>query len=103
MTSEEAMCLLNNLRSVAEGKEDEAIDMAIDALKQTAWISVGERLPEPFEHVLVSLDSRYNRDVTYDCITKTFDGKLKWYDWGGYVLAWMPLPKPYKGGDANAD
>ena len=29
MTKEEAMYLLNNLRSVADGKEDKAIDMAI--------------------------------------------------------------------------
>ena len=34
MTREEAMYLLNNLRSVAEGKEDEAIDMAIEALRR---------------------------------------------------------------------
>lgn len=33
MKREEAMYLLNNLRSVAEGKEDEAIDMAIEALQ----------------------------------------------------------------------
>lgn len=33
MTKKEAMYLLNNLRSVAEGKEDEAIDMAIEALQ----------------------------------------------------------------------
>lgn len=33
MTREEAMYLLNNLRSVAEGKEDEAIDMAIEILQ----------------------------------------------------------------------
>lgn len=32
MTREEAIYLLNNLRSVAEGKEDEAIDMAIESL-----------------------------------------------------------------------
>ena len=41
MTKEEAMYLLNNLRSVAEGKEDEAIDMAIEALseqKTGEWI-----------------------------------------------------------------
>lgn len=36
MTREEAMYLLNNLRSVAEGKEDEAIDMAIEALSADA-------------------------------------------------------------------
>ena len=34
MTREEASYLLNNLRSVAEGKEDEAIDMAIEALSK---------------------------------------------------------------------
>lgn len=34
MTREEAKYLLNNLRSVAEGKEDEAIDMAIEALQE---------------------------------------------------------------------
>ena len=33
MTREEARYLLNNLRSVAEEKEDEAIDMAIEALQ----------------------------------------------------------------------
>lgn len=36
MTREEAMYLLNNLRSVAEGKEDKAIDMAIEALSADA-------------------------------------------------------------------
>lgn len=35
MTREEAMYLLNNLRSVAEGKEDEAIDTAIEALSSS--------------------------------------------------------------------
>ena len=45
MTREEAMYLLNNLRSVAEGKEDEAIDMAIEALQnkpQGEWKPVTE-------------------------------------------------------------
>ena len=46
MTREEAIYLLNNLRSVAEGKEDEAIDMAIEALSADAvhgeWIMHGE-------------------------------------------------------------
>ena len=36
MTKEEAIYLLNNLRSVAEGKEDEALDMAIEALSADA-------------------------------------------------------------------
>ena len=43
MKREEAMYLLNNLRSVAEGKEDEAIDMAIEALSERTgeWIDKG--------------------------------------------------------------
>ena len=41
MTREEAMYLLNNLRSVAEGKEDEAIHMAVEAL-QVDLVRCGE-------------------------------------------------------------
>ena len=41
MTKEEAMYLLNNLRSVAEGKEDKAIDMAVEAL-QVDLVRCGE-------------------------------------------------------------
>ena len=39
MTREEARYLLNNLRSVAEGKEDEAIDMAIEALEMVEYLN----------------------------------------------------------------
>jgi len=73
----------------------DGFDMAIDALNQTAWIPVGERLPDDFEHVLVTLGNGYD-GVTYD-----WRSNGDWYDWGKSIIAWMPLPEPYKGGEDN--
>lgn len=46
MTREEAIYLLNNLRSVAEGKEDEAVDMAIEALSTKIIYGEWQRVDE---------------------------------------------------------
>lgn len=65
------------------------------------WISVDERLPERDVDVLA-----YVRGASFDY------QRVMWIDdhsgkWAGYigsglydkVIAWMPLPEPYKGGD----
>lgn len=122
MTREEAMYLLNNLRSVAEGKEDEAIDMAIEALSEPTcknctdiisredaksvrsrcevdakWIPCSERLPSNNDCVLVTIDDGIE-------FGKYEDGSWSiwvcehWDEWDANgIIAWMPLPKPYKG------
>ena len=72
------------------------------------WIPVTERLPERNKSVLLCMKSRSLR--TGMCIqTGSYDGVF-WFVQGaaGYeslatfefrVLAWMPLPEPYRGGE----
>lgn len=62
--------------------------------RQEGWIPCSERLPERLERVLVT---RANGRVE-----ETFKWNSEEYPWnGGYddVLAWMPLPEPWKGAD----
>lgn len=72
----------------------EALDMAIDALNQTAWIPAGERLPDADEPVLVSLIYQDKKFVSIDWVS---DAGV-WQEYRrSSVTAWMPLPEPYKG------
>ena len=75
-----------------------ALDVAIEALKQEPkWIPVSERLPKVGEKVLCQCQANI-----YDVLKLTIDG---WYHdenhcymWG-FVIAWMPLPEPYREDD----
>lgn len=75
-----------------------AIGMGIHALKETQWIPCSERLPVEQTDVLVTV--KYNGFIgMYGTRIKT--GFLDEYGWngdcfGGTVVAWMPLPEPYK-------
>ena len=72
------------------------------------WIPVAERMPERNKSVLLCMKSRPSR--TGMCIqTGSYDNGF-WFIQGaaGYeslatfefhVLAWMPLPEPYRGGE----
>lgn len=72
------------------------------------WIPVAERMPERNKSVLLCMKSRSSR--TGMCIqTGSYDNGF-WFIQGaaGYeslatfefhVLAWMPLPEPYRGGE----
>ena len=70
------------------------------------WIPCSERLPEfPF----ISCDAHGNLHIpqgifTFEdsrgtwCIDDVYDDKQTLH-YGNRIIAWMPLPKPYKGGD----
>ena len=63
--------------------------------KRGEWVPCSERLPSESEQdnelgVLVTLGNGYS-GIQFDWVR---DGE-HWYDWDGYVIAWMPLPKPY--------
>lgn len=74
----------------------------IERLKATNWIPVSERLPEikmPYEECYLVTDGRfcwmayYIREKEWifaDCTN--CKNKIDWTD----VVAWMPLPEPYK-------
>ena len=55
------------------------------------WIPCSERLPEERQEVLVTV----NNGAIYTDVDKWISDSF-WYH-GHYVIAWMPLPEPYKG------
>lgn len=92
----------------------------VDILAQTRWIPVSEKLPEKDGYYLTTFVS-FGSILLVDVIS--FAKNLKnvdhydfdkaepgWYNYDseyGYykvnsVIAWMPLPEPYKAGDTNA-
>lgn len=63
------------------------------------WIPVSERLPEEGKQVLVCDDGGFIYTAEYEVSS---DGEPRWYESVEYrpmddVMAWMPLPKPWKG------
>ena len=82
----------------------EGLEMAIKALEQR-WIPVSERLPEDGRPVLIYAWNVHHVIARYDTF-RTDDGyKKTWVTadaWNGNteigqeVMAWMPLPEPFK-------
>ena len=103
--------------------EKEAIDMAIEALSAEA---VQEWIPIKYHGITESEreENGYPKDWVYflDCempqdgqeiLVQAKNGEIRWdvcyeddgfsldsgWDWTDDIIAWMPLPEPYKGGD----
>lgn len=106
MTREEAKEALSVLKIYDNQWLHEAVDMAIEALSADAeWIPCSERLPSERQDVYVTvLWDDYGDYITAYGMRTQFGWNLYSNAEGelikGYtVVAWMPLPKPYKGGD----
>ena len=121
MTREEAIEVLSHFVPIESSEmfaknARDAIDMAIEALSEDKWIPFTRRpmteeeqedypnctfmfdcdLPEDGEEILISS----GRFVSLDTFCVDADGC--YLDGGDDIdedMAWMPLPKPYKGGD----
>lgn len=86
----------------------EAVDIAIEALQEPqvgGWIPVTERLPEDGYGVLVTVNGKHNNITFVNALEIAeygntegwiIEGYLDWLD--PDVIAWQPLPEPYKGG-----
>lgn len=119
MTREEAIKHLQDLWNEVYNEDSDgyvyaqAIDMAIEALSTEAeWVSCSERLPKaedmyqpPEQRYLCQLEAHGERKF---CVLSRLKGAVSpFWDWYGIavydseVTAWMPLPKPYKGGDTE--
>ena len=111
MTKAECIFELKQIQGVYAGMRKEylscveALGMAINALEQTAWIPCSERLPEePFGCLVTVWDTNPVTMDEFENILPYFvgwDGE-QWNDADGEqcpfeVIAWMPLPEPYKG------
>lgn len=77
----------------------EAIKIGICALKETQWIPISERLPKIREDVLVTV-KHIGFMGMYGTWIKTghLENDNDWFGdcMGGKVIAWMPLPEPYR-------
>lgn len=111
MNKQDAIMYLENGRDGIMARGDtlfsdavQSLTMAIEAL-QDDWIPVSEKQPSQTGEYLVTVE--YDGGVTFTDkfgYTPTADGG--WYDpeepnqthidWNKYVIAWMPLPEPYK-------
>lgn len=105
MIPQDAIVILNDIQNTLEETsflKRCAIDMAIEALKERPhgeWISCSERLPEESGQYYVS-----GGDKVWICsflIIPTFKGGWCNNVSNPVVEAWMPLPEPYKRGEAE--
>ena len=103
MTREEAKEALSVLKIYDNQWLREAIDMAIEALSaDTEWIPCSERLPEEGVNVLLCIKD-WESQKTKMVVSLRRDYNY-WDGLGRDIrgdIAWMPLPEPYKGGDAE--
>ena len=73
------------------------LDGQIEAEKHDKWTPCIERLPHGDNRWLVTLEKNHSIKVA---ILRFAHGEWQWDGWQDDVIAWMPLPEPYKE-DAN--
>ena len=116
MTVDEAIVCLSDMKikvaipkaAVQARLNNEALDMAIEALNCSEipnnWIPCSERLPDKRGDYLVTLRGNGEPWVEIALWNETFGGRWQMvlyndvdYSDISNVIAWMPLPEPYKG------
>lgn len=111
MTNEQAIKWLKGLKAnEVLSATKEALDMAIKSLEerpQGEWIPVTEKLPNTLGVYNVTRKLNEGETIYFISGASYFDGQNTWYADTGInhgrpyltdIIAWQPLPEPYKGG-----
>lgn len=65
------------------------------------WIPCSEKLPEETEYYLVQLSKKLPNEDYADRVVVLYDGEEKVFMcYEKLIVAWQPLPEPYKGEEA---
>ena len=90
---------------VLNGMADTIVELE-RKLAEREWIPCSERLPKERESVLIATSLQHDNWVGEGCYWETTKNHVIWKGykwnatyWDNEVTAWMPLPKPYKGGE----
>ena len=84
--------------------KDKLVSEEVDTVPVPQWIPVTERLPEKEGRYLVTIESGRvveidwgdpDIDLTKEKVFHKWDSEM-WQCWEPNVIAWMPLPEPYK-------
>lgn len=100
MTKEEAIKHLHTYSSTngsgqtTQEQHEEAKRMAIKALEAQQWIPCSERLPEKDGKYLVTHRKFGKLEATWNIF---YGGDHASWLWNDEIIAWMPLPEPWKG------
>lgn len=88
----------------------EAVDLAVDALKEKnerkqEWIPCSERVPKESGYYIVQTDGSHGHVIDIAEFGRLWIKKCEDFGWGwnkaSRVIAWMPLPEPYKRGETE--
>ena len=86
----------------------EATRIAIESLEVFEWVPVTDRLPKLKESHYVSgwvICSDNEERICFGRVEENIFGQMLWNcerdGVSGKVVAWMPLPEPYRGGDSE--
>lgn len=79
--------------------KEKAIQGVFEAVRGM-WIKCTDRLPDTYEKVLVTYKKSASKNAEAIDIDRYSYKSYKWEAHGKSVIAWMPLPKPYKESDA---
>ena len=98
-----ALEFVEEVQSMFNANTDDVLKLMLKALKggSEGWIPCSERLPEVTGEYLVTIKWR-NHENTYGYMVGRRDYFAETQTWNdSLVIAWMPLPKPYKEGEAD--